>query len=72
MDPVLHIMFHILLLAICVLISQLHKLHHTLIVIGKKEISRYHTLFGLDVFFFSLWFFVPIEIVFWVLCDIFV
>ncbi len=74
MNVELQIMFHILLLAICLLIGFIYNLNQDLINIGKKEVGRLPDWSPqLDhVFIFGLFFFIPLEIVFWILYWIFV
>jgi len=85
MNPELQIMFHILLFAVCVVISLLWEIGFELVIRSKEpkdqtfprqEKLKTPIFFMnkvstepdvLSLFLNTLWFFVPLEIVFWIL-----
>ena len=66
MNPELQIMFHVLLFAVCAVIAHLRKIDHDIIIRSRdQEIDTEGDILGL--FLLTLNFFVPMEIIFWIL-----
>ena len=71
MNVELQIMFHVLLFAVCVVIQLLREIDIDLIIRTREE-KIYGEPDVLGLILQSLFFFVPLEIVFWILYWIFV
>ena len=71
MNPELQIMFHVLLFAVCVVITLLRAIDWSLVVLSKGE-KIHDDQNTLEYIFECLRLFIPLEIVFWVLYWIFV
>ena len=76
MDPELQIMFHVLLLAICFVVSAINCYHMDYGAVNEgsrqKPLMHYLGPSGTVSFGISLILFIPLEILFWVLRWIFV
>lgn len=68
----LQIILHILLYAVCLLVGQIHNLNIDLLTIGKKEVGRLDDNPNLPfVHLMGLFYFIPLELVYWILYWIF-
>ena len=71
MNVELQIMFHVLLFAVCAVIAHLRQIDHDIITRSRdQEIDTEGHILGL--FLLTLTFFVPMEIILWILYWIFV